>query len=68
MIISSSPYGDERIWNALRLAEALCCIGAKMKINIFLIGDAVNAAKKDRSLLEASITSRKCLRTLSRQV
>jgi len=46
MIISSSPYGDERIWNALRLAEALCCVGAKMKINIFLIGDAVNAAKK----------------------
>ena len=46
MIISSSPYGDERIWNALRLVEALCCIGAKMKINIFLIGDAVNAAKK----------------------
>jgi uncharacterized protein involved in oxidation of intracellular sulfur len=46
MIISSSPYGDERIWNALRLAESLCCIDAKMKINIFLIGDAVNAAKK----------------------
>jgi uncharacterized protein involved in oxidation of intracellular sulfur len=47
MIVSSSPYGDERIWNALRLAEALCCVGSKkMKINIFLIGDAVNAAKK----------------------
>jgi len=46
MVISSSPYGDERIWNALRLAEALCCSSAKMKVNIFLIGDAVNAAKK----------------------
>ena len=46
MIISSSPYGDERIWNALRLAEALCCLGVKMKVSIFLIGDAVNAAKK----------------------
>lgn len=46
MIISSSPYGDERIWNALRLAEALCCSSAKMKVNIFLIGDAVNGAKK----------------------
>jgi uncharacterized protein involved in oxidation of intracellular sulfur len=46
MIITSSPYGDERIWNALRLAEALSCSNAKSKVNIFLIGDAVNAAKK----------------------
>lgn len=46
MVISSSPYGDERIWNALRLAEALSCSSAKIKVNIFLIGDAVNAAKK----------------------
>lgn len=46
IIISSSPYGDERIWNALRLAEALCCTDVKMEVNIFLIGDAVNAAKK----------------------
>jgi len=50
MIVSSSPYGDERIWNALRLAEALSCSSAKMKINIFLIGDAVNAAKKEQNL------------------
>ena len=46
IVISSSPYGDERIWNALRLAEALCCSDAKPQVNIFLIGDAVNAAKK----------------------
>jgi uncharacterized protein involved in oxidation of intracellular sulfur len=46
MVISSSPYGDEKIWNALRLAEALSCSNAKVKVNIFLIGDAVNAAKK----------------------
>ena len=46
MIITSSPYGDERIWNALRLAQALSCSGLETKVNIFLIGDAVNAAKK----------------------
>ena len=46
MVVSSSPYGDERIWNALRLAEALSCSSTEMKVNIFLIGDAVNAAKK----------------------
>ena len=31
IVISSSPYGDERIWNALRLAEALCCTSVKAK-------------------------------------
>jgi len=46
IIISSSPYGDEKIWNALRLAEALCCSEVKVEVNIFLIGDAVNAAKR----------------------
>ena len=46
MVVTSSPYGDERIWNALRLAEALTCSSARVKVNIFLIGDAVNAAKK----------------------
>jgi len=46
MVISSSPYGDERIWNALRLAEALSCSNEDVKVKIFLIGDAVNAAKK----------------------
>lgn len=46
IVISSSPYGDEKMWNALRLVEALCCSNVKMEVNIFLIGDAVNAAKK----------------------
>jgi uncharacterized protein involved in oxidation of intracellular sulfur len=46
MILSSSPYGDERIWNALRLAEALFSSSVETRVNIFLIGDSVNAAKK----------------------
>lgn len=42
IVISSSPYGDEGIWNALRLAEALCFSAVKMEVNVFLIGDALN--------------------------
>jgi len=65
MIITSSPYGDERIWNALRLAEALCCVGAKkMKINIFLIGDAVNAAKEGQKPPRGFYNIEKMLRDL----
>jgi uncharacterized protein involved in oxidation of intracellular sulfur len=46
LILTTAPYGDEKIWNALRLARALTVGTDKMKVNIFLIGDAVTAAKK----------------------
>jgi len=46
LIMNTAPYGDEKIWNALRLAKALMVGGDKMKVNIFLIGDAVTTAKK----------------------
>jgi uncharacterized protein involved in oxidation of intracellular sulfur len=44
IIICDAPYGTEKPWNALRLAGALAAI--KQKVNIFLLGDAVAAAKK----------------------
>lgn len=45
-ILQSPPYGDEKIWNALRLAKALTTAAIGMKVNIFLLGDGVVAAKK----------------------
>jgi uncharacterized protein involved in oxidation of intracellular sulfur len=44
LIISDSPYGNEKPWNALRLAKALVVI--KQNIKLFLLGDAVAMAKK----------------------
>jgi uncharacterized protein involved in oxidation of intracellular sulfur len=44
LIINDAPYGNERPWNALRLAGAFMAI--KQKVNIFLLGDAVAIAKK----------------------
>lgn len=49
MILQNAPYGDERIWNALRLAKALCTAAIGMKVNIFLLGDAVATAKKGQN-------------------
>lgn len=46
MILQTAPYGDERIWNAFRLARALTTAAINMKVNIFLTGDAVTTAKK----------------------
>ncbi len=46
IILTTPPYGDEKVWNALRLAQALVAGAEKMKVNIFLIGDSVATAKK----------------------
>ncbi|UCH31699.1 MAG: DsrE family protein [Candidatus Bathyarchaeota archaeon] len=46
MILQTAPYGDERIWNAFRLARALTTAAINMQVNIFLTGDAVTTAKK----------------------
>jgi uncharacterized protein involved in oxidation of intracellular sulfur len=49
MILTSSPYGDEKLWNALRIVQALVCTALKIKVNIFLLGDAVTAAKRGQN-------------------
>ena len=46
MILQSAPYGNEKIWNAFRLAQSLITSSIGMKVNIFLTGDAVATAKK----------------------
>lgn len=43
VVLNDSPYGIEKLWNALRLAQALMVSGEK--INLFLMGDSVVAAK-----------------------
>ena len=46
IILQSAPYGDEKMWNAFRLAQALTTAAIGMKVNLFLTGDAVTTAKK----------------------
>ncbi len=45
IILNGPPYGDEKIWNAMRLAKALTSTTIKVKVKIFLFGDAVAIAK-----------------------
>ena len=39
MIVQEPPYGTEKAWNALRLAQSLLAI--ETHVNVFLLGDAV---------------------------
>jgi uncharacterized protein involved in oxidation of intracellular sulfur len=47
-IIHDPPYGTERVYNALRLAHALIRKDSASAITIFLIADAVLAAKANQ--------------------
>lgn len=46
MIINSSPYGTEQPYNALRLAQALELAGER--VELLLMGDGVNTARRDQ--------------------
>jgi uncharacterized protein involved in oxidation of intracellular sulfur len=44
-IVNDPPYGTERVYNALRLAHALVKQDASAQVTVFLMADAVLAAK-----------------------
>lgn len=45
LILNDPPYGTERVYNGLRLAHALAKNDANAEITVFLMADAVLAAK-----------------------
>jgi uncharacterized protein involved in oxidation of intracellular sulfur len=45
IILNDAPYGGERTYNGLRLASALLKADRAAQITLFLMGDAVVAAK-----------------------
>ncbi|TAJ79637.1 MAG: hypothetical protein EPO45_03660 [Sphingobium sp.] len=45
-ILNDPPYGTERVYNALRLAHALLKRDADAEVTVFLMADAVAAARK----------------------
>jgi len=64
LIINGAPYGDEKVWNALRLATASVSAAIGMKVNVFLLGDAVGAAKKGQKPPEGYYNLEKMLQDL----
>ncbi|MGD9967502.1 MAG: DsrE/DsrF/TusD sulfur relay family protein [Hyphomonadaceae bacterium] len=45
LILNGPPYGDEKGYNALRLAHALAKTDAAAEVVVFLMADAVSGAK-----------------------
>ncbi|OHC26349.1 MAG: hypothetical protein A2Y50_07180 [Pseudomonadales bacterium RIFCSPLOWO2_12_59_9] len=48
-IINDGPYGNERAYNALRLAGALCAREGQ-QVRVFLLADAVGCARSGQKL------------------
>lgn len=48
-ILNDAPYGSERPFNALRLALNLARTGSDDQVTVFLMGDAVGAARRGQS-------------------
>jgi uncharacterized protein involved in oxidation of intracellular sulfur len=47
-IVNDPPYGTERCYNALRLAHALVKKDSAVEVTVFLMADAVAAAKTNQ--------------------
>ncbi|MBS0420947.1 MAG: DsrE family protein [Proteobacteria bacterium] len=48
-ILNDPPYGTERCFNALRLANALVKKHPETEVTVFLMADAVSCARKGQS-------------------
>ncbi len=46
IIIQDAPYGSEKAYNALRYTSAL--LTNQMRVNLFLLADAVGVAKRNQ--------------------
>lgn len=63
-ILNDAPYGNERCYNALRLATALHKTKNDASITVFLLADAVAAAKKGQKVAEGFYNVEKMLARL----
>ena len=52
LILNDAPYGSERTYNGVRLALAMLKVDPAAEITLFLLGDAVGAAKAGQTTPE----------------
>jgi uncharacterized protein involved in oxidation of intracellular sulfur len=60
VLINDPPYGTERVYNALRLAHALLKRDPATQLTVFLMADAVLAAKAQQKTRMAITTWNEC--------
>jgi len=66
-IVNDPPYGSERPYNALRLANALVKAGSGDTVIVFLMADAVLAAKRGQATPDGFYNIERMLSRLAAQ-
>ena len=61
-ILNDPPYGTERCYNALRLANALLKKDSTTEVTVFLMADAVSCAKKGQKTPDGYYSLERMLR------
>lgn len=67
IIVNDAPYGIEKPWNALRLASTSTTEELGMIVKVFLMGDAVLAAKKGQKTPDGYYNMEKMLMSLAKR-
>lgn len=65
IIINDAPYGTEVCYNALRLALALLKADSEADVSVFLMADAVGAARKGHKTPDGYYNIERMLRRLT---
>jgi len=66
-ILNDPPYGTERCFNALRLAQALLKTEPRPEVAVFLMADAVISAKAGQSLPNGYYNLERMIKGVGRQ-
>jgi uncharacterized protein involved in oxidation of intracellular sulfur len=67
MILNEAPYGSERSYNGLRLADTLLTLDEEVELSVCLLGDAVWCAKKDQQTPDGYYNIGRMLRPVLRR-
>jgi uncharacterized protein involved in oxidation of intracellular sulfur len=66
-VLNDPPYGTERCYNGLRLANALIKDDPSSEITVFLMADAVLCAKKGQKTPDGFYNVERMLKSLARR-
>jgi uncharacterized protein involved in oxidation of intracellular sulfur len=66
LIINDSPYGNERLFNALRLALNLAK-REQARVRIYMVGDGVNCAIANQATPEGYYNVERMLKSIARR-
>ncbi|MEW6071524.1 MAG: DsrE family protein [Planctomycetota bacterium] len=67
MILHDAPYGSERAYQALRLADALLQVEEDLELTVYLTADGVFCAKKGQATPEGTYNVGRMLKPVLRR-